>query len=52
MLHYGFLNSPIDQGEGNVSFLKNNKKFMNFGNYDLGKIKSHLLKRKNIRPLT
>lgn len=51
MLHYGFLNSPIGQEEGNISFLKNKKKFMNFGNYNLSEIKSHLLKRKNVRPL-
>lgn len=51
MLHYGFLNSPIGNEEGNISFLKNKKKFMNFGNYNLSEIKSHLLKRKNVRPL-
>ena len=51
MLHYGFLNSPIGHEEGNISFLKNKKKFMNFGNYNLSEIKSHLLKRKNVRPL-
>lgn len=51
MLHYGFLNSPIGHEEGNISFLKNKKKFMNFGNYNLTEIKNHLLKRKNVRPL-
>lgn len=52
MLHYGFLNSPIDSSEGNQTFLKTNQKFMNFGNYTLKDIKTHLSKRDIIRPIT
>ncbi len=49
ILHYGYLNSPVDHYEGNQSFLRNEKKFMNFGNFTVGKIKSYLSKKKNVR---
>ena len=51
MLHYGFSNNPINSSEGNTSFLKNKKKFMNFGNYSLVDIKKHIMTKKNIRKI-
>ena len=49
ILHYGYLNSPVDIYEGNQSFIKNKKKFMNFGNFTVSDIKKYLSKKKNIR---
>ncbi len=49
MLHYSLVNKPVDTSEGNTSFLKKKKKFMNFGNYNLASIKEYLVSKKNIR---
>ena len=46
ILHYGYLNSPINSKEGNQSFIINKKKFMNFGNLNINDIKNHLSKKK------